>query len=58
MRRFLSTAGNVWGFVVADDATNEGCVLRGGSDKNDRFEIRSYLRLFAVPVFLRTSVSG
>jgi formylglycine-generating enzyme required for sulfatase activity/cellulose biosynthesis protein BcsQ len=41
-------AGNVWEFV-ATEATAGGCVLRGGSFKNDRFVVRSYLRLFGVP---------
>lgn len=40
-------AGNVWEFVVAEDAGG-WCILRGGSYKNDRFEVRSYLRLFGV----------
>jgi formylglycine-generating enzyme required for sulfatase activity len=43
-------AGNVWEFVFADDTHETNCVLRGGSFSNDRFEVRSYLRLFAVPV--------
>ncbi len=44
-------AGNVWEFVLSEN-TREGstCVLRGGSFSNDRFEVRSYLRLFGVPV--------
>lgn len=46
-------AGNVWEYVVADDAGDSSCVLRGGSYKNDRFEIRSYLRLFGVPLLNR-----
>jgi formylglycine-generating enzyme required for sulfatase activity len=47
-------AGNVWEFVLAEDA-REGntCVLRGGSFSNNRFEVRSYLRLFGVPVMHR-----
>jgi hypothetical protein len=43
-------AGNVWEFVFADDTDETNCVLRGGSFSNNRFEVRSYLRLFAVPV--------
>ena len=43
------TAGNVWEFVNTADATASSCVLRGGSFKNDRFVVRRYLRLFAVP---------
>jgi formylglycine-generating enzyme required for sulfatase activity len=42
-------AGNVWEFVLADDAKDGSCVLRGGSFSNNRFEVRSYLRLFGVP---------
>jgi formylglycine-generating enzyme required for sulfatase activity len=42
-------AGNVWEFVDADDSGRNWCVLRGGSYKNDRFEVRSYLRLIRVP---------
>jgi formylglycine-generating enzyme required for sulfatase activity len=42
-------AGNVWEFVKASDATASPCVLRGGSFKNNRFVVRSYLRLFGVP---------
>jgi formylglycine-generating enzyme required for sulfatase activity/cellulose biosynthesis protein BcsQ len=42
-------AGNVWEFVEAKDAPSLGCVLRGGSYKNNSYEVRSYLRLFGVP---------
>jgi formylglycine-generating enzyme required for sulfatase activity len=42
-------AGNVWEFVDASDAGGNWCVLRGGSYKNNRFELRSYLRLVRVP---------
>jgi formylglycine-generating enzyme required for sulfatase activity len=42
-------AGNVWEFVLADGVTVFS-VLRGGSFKNNRFELRSYLRLFGVPL--------
>jgi formylglycine-generating enzyme required for sulfatase activity len=42
-------AGNVWELVVADDAQDWSCVLRGGSYRNNRHEVRSYLRLFSVP---------
>ena len=41
-------AGNLWEFVSAADCDDSSCVLRGGSYNNDRFEIRSYLRLFGV----------
>jgi formylglycine-generating enzyme required for sulfatase activity len=41
-------AGNVWEFVIPAEGVPNGCVLRGGSYKNDRFEVRSYLRLFGV----------
>ncbi|MGR9193124.1 KGGVGR-motif variant AAA ATPase [Rhizobium leguminosarum] len=43
-------AGNVWEFVIAEGTRESDCVLRGGSFKNDRFEVRSYLRLHGVPV--------
>jgi formylglycine-generating enzyme required for sulfatase activity len=43
------TAGNTWQFVRPDEEDNQTCVLRGGSFRNDRFEVRSYLRLFNVP---------
>jgi formylglycine-generating enzyme required for sulfatase activity len=42
-------AGNVWEFVLADDAGDGSCVLRGGSFSNNLSEVRSYLRLFGVP---------
>jgi formylglycine-generating enzyme required for sulfatase activity len=42
-------AGNVWEFVIPADAGSSSCVLRGGSFKNDRLGVRSYLRLFGVP---------
>lgn len=45
----LDMVGNVWEFVLPVDPTIDSCVLRGGSYKNDRFEVRSYLRLFGVP---------
>lgn len=41
-------AGNVWEFVQM--GSNEQCVLRGGSFKNDSFVVRSHLRLFGVPL--------
>jgi formylglycine-generating enzyme required for sulfatase activity len=44
-------AGNVWEFVLAEqEREGSTCVLRGGSFSNDHFEVRSYLRLFGVPV--------
>ncbi len=44
-------AGNVWEFVIPDQGQERRtCVLRGGSYKNNRFEVRSYLRLFGVPI--------
>jgi formylglycine-generating enzyme required for sulfatase activity len=46
----VDMAGNVWEFVVAEDAGSNWCVMRGGSYKNDRFVLRSYLRLISVPV--------
>lgn len=42
-------AGNLWEFVEAADAGSNWCVLRGGSFKNDRFTVRTYLRLSGVP---------
>ena len=45
----LDMAGNVWEFVEASDAGSNWCVLRGGSFKNNRFELRSYLRLVQIP---------
>jgi formylglycine-generating enzyme required for sulfatase activity len=42
-------AGNVWEFVSASDSGKDSCVLRGGSFKNNRYQVRSYLRLFGVP---------
>lgn len=46
----LDMAGNVWEYIWSSDARDGSCVLRGGSFTNDRFEVRSYLRLFDVPV--------
>ncbi len=51
-------AGNVWEFVVAEGTRDNECVLRGGSFKNDRFEVRSYLRLSAVPITHRPADFG
>jgi formylglycine-generating enzyme required for sulfatase activity len=42
-------AGNTWEFVAAGDMDRHSCVLRGGSFRNNRYELRSYLRLFGVP---------
>lgn len=42
-------AGNLWEFVLALDAREDQCVLRGGSYKNSASEVRSYLRLIRVP---------
>ena len=42
-------AGNVWEFVLQAESGDGSGVLRGGSFKNDRFVVRSYLRLFGVP---------
>jgi len=46
----VDMVGNVWEFVTAEDAGSNWCVMRGGSYKNSRFELRSYLRLIRVPV--------
>jgi formylglycine-generating enzyme required for sulfatase activity/cellulose biosynthesis protein BcsQ len=51
-------AGNVWEFVDASDARSERCVMRGGSYKNNEFEVRSYLRLSEVPANHRASDFG
>jgi formylglycine-generating enzyme required for sulfatase activity len=51
-------AGNVWEFVLADDAGDGWCVLRGGSFLNDQLEVRSYLRLFGVPSIHRPADFG
>jgi formylglycine-generating enzyme required for sulfatase activity len=42
-------AGNVWEFVRAVDDDPRSCVLRGGSFKNTKDEIKSSLRLIRVP---------
>ena len=42
-------AGNVWEFVRASDQEPRACVLRGGSFVNTIDEVKSSLRLFAVP---------
>jgi formylglycine-generating enzyme required for sulfatase activity len=42
-------AGNVWEFVRAFDHDQTSCVLRGGSFKNTRDEVKSTLRLVKVP---------
>lgn len=41
-------AGTVWEFVNATDARANWRVLRGGSFLNNRYEVRSYFRLFDV----------
>jgi formylglycine-generating enzyme required for sulfatase activity len=51
-------AVNVWEFVLADAARNTNCALRGGSFLNNRFEVRSYLRLFGVPAMRRPTDFG
>lgn len=44
-------AGNVWEFVEGSGGvTSYQCVLRGGSFKNNEYEVKSYLRLVDVPV--------
>lgn len=42
-------AGNVWEYVRDTNAASWGCVLRGGSFKNNQDEIRSIFRLYRVP---------
>ena len=54
----LDMAGNVWEFVDATDGGSSLCVLRGGSYKNDRYQLRNYLRLKEVPVKHRASDFG
>jgi formylglycine-generating enzyme required for sulfatase activity len=49
----LDMAGNVWEFVDRSDTSKDTCSLRGGSFKNNRYEVRSYLRLSEVPVLHR-----
>ena len=51
-------AGNVWEFVLAEGPDNGSCVLRGGSFENNRFVVRSYLRLFGVPLTHRPADFG
>ena len=51
-------AGNLWEFVVAAGAELDLRVMRGGSYKNDRAEMRSYLRLVRVPVWHRAPDFG
>lgn len=47
-------AGNVWEFVTSLTTRSPvSCVLRGGSFHNNEYEIKSYLRLFGVPIDLR-----
>lgn len=42
-------AGNVWEFVKEDKEDHWYCVLRGGSYRNDRTQVKSSLRLWGVP---------
>lgn len=51
-------AGNLWEFVERSNIGREVCSLRGGSFKNNRYEVRSYLRLSQVPVFHRPNDFG
>ncbi|MGA7237991.1 MAG: SUMF1/EgtB/PvdO family nonheme iron enzyme, partial [Bryobacteraceae bacterium] len=46
-------AGNVWEFVERPTSPKDFCSLRGGSFKNTRYEVRSYLRLSRVPLLHR-----
>jgi hypothetical protein len=45
--------GNLWQYVTSEDSGIDWCVLRGGSFRNDRTEVRSYLRLIRVPLWHR-----
>ena len=49
----LDMAGNVWEFVDRPESPRDLCALRGGSYKNNLYEIRSYLRLSQVPLLHR-----
>ena len=51
-------AGNVWEFVERPGSPKEFCSLRGGSFKNTRYEVRTYLRLSQVRVQHRPSDFG
>ena len=51
-------AGNLWEFVLSDYLKEQYCVLRGGSFKNDRAELRNYLRLFGVRYEFRAEDFG
>jgi formylglycine-generating enzyme required for sulfatase activity len=52
-------AGNVWEFVETPDRIgSRHCVLRGGSFRNNEYEVRSYVRLVSVPVDHRPSDFG
>jgi hypothetical protein len=42
-------AGNVWEFMLMVGPNQKPCVMRGGSFKNQRDEVRTYLRLTGVP---------
>jgi formylglycine-generating enzyme required for sulfatase activity len=50
-------AGNVWEFVVGE-ARARRCVLRGGSYRNNQFEIRNCFRLVEVEVTFRAPDFG
>lgn len=51
-------AGNLWEFVESAASTKDVCALRGGSFKNSRQEVRSYLRLSQVPLLHRATDFG
>ena len=52
-------AGNVWEFVEGSGRiAPDQCVLRGGSFKNNQYEVKSYLRLVEVPVDHRPADFG
>jgi formylglycine-generating enzyme required for sulfatase activity len=42
-------AGNLWEFVDAQDWDPYTCIMRGGSFRNNKGEVRSHLRLIHVP---------
>jgi formylglycine-generating enzyme required for sulfatase activity len=51
-------SGNLWEYVEAADTSPEWCVMRGGSYLNNRYQVRSYLRLTGVPRWHRAPDFG
>ncbi len=50
--------GNVWEFIERPGLRREVCCLRGGSFKNNLYELRSYLELSEVPLAHRAPDFG